>query len=84
MDYDPMTLTGHDLPENVNAISLIANGFNELGVPPVLGRGLLPSDAPDGQEPQPVVVLSYKFWQKHFWGIEQYWGRHCSWIGRTT
>jgi len=68
MDYDPMTLTGHDLPENINAISLISNGFNELGVPPIAGRGLLPSDAPEGQEPQPVVVLSYKFWQKHFFG----------------
>jgi len=34
----------------------------------MMGRGLSPSDAPDGQEPQPVVVLSYKFWQKHFFG----------------
>jgi hypothetical protein len=39
---------------------------NDLGVPPLLGRGLLPSDAIDGQDPQPVVVLGYKFWQKHF------------------
>src|ERR1019366_1651317 len=28
----------------------------------------VPSDAPAGQDPQPVVVLSYKFWQKHFFG----------------
>jgi predicted permease len=68
MDYDAMNLTGHDLPENVNTISLISNGFHDLGVPPIVGRELLPSDAPDGQEPQPVVVLSYKFWQKHFFG----------------
>jgi predicted permease len=68
MDYDAMNLTGHDLPENINAISLISNGFHDLGVPPILGRGLLPSDAPDGQEPQSVVVLSYKFWQKHLFG----------------
>src|ERR1700745_1459425 len=61
MDYDAMNLTGHDLPENVNAISLISNGFHDLGVPPIVGRGLSPSDAPDGQEPQPVVLLSYKF-----------------------
>jgi hypothetical protein len=33
MDYDPMNLTGHDLPENVNTISLISNGFHDLGVP---------------------------------------------------
>jgi len=66
MDYHPMTLTGHDLPENVNAIGLIANGFTDLGVPPLLGRGLLPADAVEGQEPQAVIVLSYKFWQNHF------------------
>jgi predicted permease len=35
-------------------------------VPPLLGRGLLPSDAIDGQDPQPVVVLGYQFWQKYF------------------
>jgi len=34
----------------------------------MMGRGLSPSDAPDGQEPQPVVVLSRNFWQKHFFG----------------
>ena len=66
MDYAPMNLTGHDLPENVDTISLISNGFHDLGVLSIVGRGLSPSDAPDGQEPQPVVVLSYKFWQKHF------------------
>src|SRR5258706_14245123 len=27
---------------------------------------LIPSDAPDGQDPQPVVVLSYRFWSRHF------------------
>ena len=39
-----------------------------FGVPPALGRGLQPSDAIDGQDPQPVVVLSYKFWKRHFYG----------------
>ena len=66
MDFQSMILTGHDLPENVHAESLISNGFDDLGVPPLLGRGLLPSDAIDGQGPQPVVVLSYKFWLKHY------------------
>jgi len=27
MDYHAMILTGHDIPENVDAIGLIANGF---------------------------------------------------------
>jgi predicted permease len=75
MDYHPMILTGHDLPENVNAIGLISNGFEDLGLPPVLGRGLLPSDAIDGQDPQAVTVLSYKFWQKQFFADPDVLGR---------
>lgn len=61
-----LTLTGGDLPEDVNGVYLTSNAFQFFGVPAVLGRGLLPSDAIDGQDPQPVVVLSYKLWQRHF------------------
>jgi putative ABC transport system permease protein len=63
-----LTVTGHDLPEDVNGVYMTSNTFNFLGVPPALGRGLIPSDAVDGQDPQPVAVLSYKFWQRHFNG----------------
>ena len=68
MDYHAMTVTGHEFPENVNEIGLISTGFDDLRLPPLLGRGIVPSDAPAGQDPQPVVVLSYKFWQKYFFG----------------
>ncbi len=61
-----LTVTGHDLPEDVQGSYMTSNAFVFMGVPPALGRGLVPSDAIDGQEPQPVVVLSYKFWQRHF------------------
>ncbi len=61
-----LTVTGHDLPEDVAGVYLTSNAFNYFGVPAFLGRGLVPSDAIDGQDPQPVVVLSYKFWQRHF------------------
>ena len=61
-----LTVTGHDLPEDVQGSYVTSNMFTFMGVPPALGRGLLPSDAIDGQEPQPVVVLGYKFWQRHF------------------
>jgi len=66
MDDWSLTLTGHDLPEDVEAIYLTSNGFNFLGVPALLGRGLLPSDAVDGQDPQAVIVLGNKFWRRHF------------------
>ena len=61
-----LTVTGHDLPEDVSADYLTSNSFNFFGVHTALGRGLEPSDAVDGQDPQPVAVLSYKFWQRHF------------------
>jgi predicted permease len=67
-DGRKLTLTGHDLPEDVLAAYMTSNGFEFLGMPVALGRGLLPSDAVDGHDPQPVVVLSYKFWQRHFSG----------------
>jgi len=63
-----LTVTGRDLPEDVQGIYLSSNGFSFMGVPPALGRGLSPSDAIDGQEPQAVAVLGYKFWQRHFNG----------------
>ncbi len=63
-----LTVTGHDLPEDVQADYVTSNTFNFMGVPPLLGRGILPSDAIDGQDPQPVAVLGYKFWQRHFNG----------------
>jgi putative ABC transport system permease protein len=61
-----LTVTGSDLPEDVDAAYLSSNAFQYFGVRTVLGRGLLPSDAVDGQDPQPVVVLGHKFWQRHF------------------
>jgi predicted permease len=66
MDYQELMLTGQDLPENVSAVSFTANSFQDLGVPPMLGRGLWASDAVDGQEPRPVAVISYRFWRKHY------------------
>src|SRR5947209_14284460 len=61
-----LTVTGSDLPEDVNAAYVTSNMFNFMGVPAALGRGLQPSDAVDGQDPQPVVVLGHSFWARHF------------------
>ncbi|WP_254062051.1 ABC transporter permease [Acidobacterium sp. S8] len=68
MDDRSLSLTGGDFPEDVETILITSNGFDFLGMQQLLGRGIEPSDAVDGQEPQPVVVLSYKFWQRHFMG----------------
>jgi len=56
-DGDPQRLRGnHGTP----------NTFQVMGVPPLLGRTILPADgAPDAE---PVCVLGYRFWQRQFGG----------------
>ncbi|HTX39082.1 MAG TPA: ABC transporter permease [Bryobacteraceae bacterium] len=61
-----LTTTGEELPEDVLAVYLTSNAGTHFGLPALMGRGLLPSDAPNDHDPQPVVVLGYKFWQRHF------------------
>ncbi len=52
---DPQRLRGnHGTP----------NTFQVMGVPPLLGRTVLPDDGKPGAEP--VVVLGYRFWQRQF------------------
>lgn len=63
-----LTTTGGDLPEDIIAFSWTTNALSYFGLPPVLGRGLVPSDAPEGQDPQPVTLISYLFWLRHFGG----------------
>ncbi|HEY3991226.1 MAG TPA: ABC transporter permease [Acidobacteriaceae bacterium] len=63
-----LTVTGGEIPENASVYYGIGETFPTLGVPALLGRNLGPSDSPDGQEPQPVAVLHYRFWQRHFHG----------------
>lgn len=61
-------LTDGNLPENVHVIYWTPNAISYLGVPPALGRGFVLSDAAEGQDPQPVAMLGYRFWQSHFGG----------------
>ncbi len=63
-----LTTTGDELPEDVPSIQLTANSGSYFGVPALLGRTFIPSDAGDGQDPQPVILLSYLFWQRHYNG----------------
>ena len=67
-DGENLTITGEDLPEDVQAEYMTSNGFQFFGVPAALGRGLMPSDAVGSQEPQPVVVLGHAFWQRRYRG----------------
>ncbi|MBB5329537.1 ADOP family duplicated permease [Tunturiibacter gelidoferens] len=66
--FKRFTITGSDLPEDVQGTQMTSNASNFFGVPALIGRGLLPSDASDDRDPQPIVVLGYKFWQRRFNG----------------
>ncbi len=61
-----LTTTDEDLPQDVPSTQLSGNAGAHFGVPAMLGRYITPADAPEGQDPQPVVLLSYKFWQRHY------------------
>jgi len=63
-----LTTTDGDIPEDVSASYISPNAPNHWGVPALLGRWLVPADAPPGQEPERVVVLGYQFWQRYYSG----------------
>jgi predicted permease len=75
MDWWNLTTTDGDLPEDVQATYIDPNAPNHWGIPALMGRWLIPSDAPPGQTPQPVVVLTYAFWQRYFMGDPNVIGR---------
>ena len=78
-----LTTTESDLPENVQAVYLTPNAFVHFGVPALLGRGLLPSDAPEGQDPENVVVLGYQFWQRHYGGDPDIVGKNIQLVHKS-
>ena len=59
-----MEITGGELPEDIYGAYLTENAETFLGVRPLLGRNIESSDAENGG--RPVVVLNYRFWQRHF------------------
>ena len=75
MDWWNLTTTDGDLPEDVQAMYISPNAPNHWGVRALMGRWLIPSDAPPGESPQPVVVLTYKFWQRYYLGDPHVLGR---------
>ncbi len=64
-NFTHMEITGA-LPEDLSAIYLTENAGIFFGVRPLLGRNIQPSDAENGG--RSVVVLNYRFWQRHFGG----------------
>ncbi|MBA6257677.1 MULTISPECIES: ABC transporter permease [unclassified Colwellia] len=65
-EYHSMKFTMHENgePTQINAGVVSANYFNLLGINPILGRSLQLADDELGSEP--IIILSYQFWQRKF------------------
>jgi putative ABC transport system permease protein len=63
-----VVMTEAGLPEAVIQEDFSPNAFKFFGVPPLFGRTFSPQDAGDESKVEPVAVLSYLFWQRHFSG----------------
>ena len=51
-------------PQRLRGNHVTTNTFEIMGVPPLLGRAIMPSDG--APQATPVVVLGYRFWQRQF------------------
>src|SRR3989442_8226734 len=62
----PMTLTALGEPEQLLGLRVSADFFRVLGVPPLLGRTILPEEDVFGVPPS--VVLTHGLWQRRYGG----------------
>jgi putative ABC transport system permease protein len=73
-------ISGLELPERVFGARVSGSLFPLLGTPPLLGRGIGPTDdRPGGDE---VIVLGYRVWQRLFAGDPHIIGRPIMMEGR--
>ncbi len=66
-------LDGHE-PSQVRTGVVSAHFFDMLGIKPYLGRFF--TDGDETHDSEPVLVLSYGYWRKHFGGDPNIVGRH--------
>src|SRR5689334_22426966 len=63
---ETVLMTGDFAPESFAGVLLTGNAFNFLGVPPVIGRTIQPTDIASNGDVAPVVVISHKLWLRLF------------------
>ena len=67
-DRRSVVLTQQGIPEAVTQEVMSPNAFEFFGVPPLFGRTFSTTDAGDESKVEDVAVLSYLYWQRHFFG----------------
>lgn len=68
IDRNNVVLTGAELPEAVVREDFSSNASEFFGVPPLFGRTFSSQEAGSNSKVEPVAVLSYLFWERHFGG----------------
>jgi putative ABC transport system permease protein len=66
----PISLAAHNQTERADAELVSGNYFDVLGVHSAIGRTLQPADSKT-EGSNPVIVLGFSYWQKHFGGDTQ-------------
>ena len=79
---ETVLMTGEFAPESFGGVLLSGNAFNFLGVPPVVGRTIQPTDIRADGDAEPVVVLSHRLWLRLFEGSPVALGRTLRLNGR--
>jgi predicted permease len=78
----PFTMLGGDRPEQVQAGIVSGNYFEIMGLGALVGRAIAASD--DGADAQPVMMLTYDYWQSAFGGDPDVLGRTYRMNGRVV
>jgi predicted permease len=78
--FNAFTLTGRGDPEQVVGLYASAMLLPTLGVEPLLGRNFAAAEDRPGGEP--VVLVSHRFWQRHFNGQPAILGQAITLDGR--
>ncbi len=78
----PFTMLGVGRPTQVETGIVSANYFQVVGLSPVLGRVLGPAD--DGAAADPVMVLTFEYWQRVFGADPSVLGRSVEMNGMSA
>ncbi|MDX1495816.1 MAG: ABC transporter permease, partial [Longimicrobiales bacterium] len=78
----PFNMLGGERPVQVEAGIITGNYFEVMGLEPALGRAITPDD--DGPEADPVMMLTWEYWQSQFGGDPGVLGRVLRMNGRAV
>jgi predicted permease len=81
LNFTKVVIEGEAKPLEVHFVT--GNFFHELGAVPRIGR-IIEAGRDDAPGAEPVAVLSYGFWQRHFGGEPQVIGRSVQINGKSA